>query len=141
MKDVIVKEQVFTHSIDKVWNAISKSEEISTWFIQADFKAVAGYQYTFTSKGKDCSQITGEVIEATPYKLFYTWIVTDAPIETTVKWVLEEVTEGTKLYLEHAGISNYIGENAVTFFNSFNSGWDNCISGLIDYLTQEVHAE
>jgi len=47
MKDVIIKEQMLNHSIDKVWNAISKQEEISTWFINADFKAEPGYKYTF----------------------------------------------------------------------------------------------
>ena len=29
MKDVISKAVIFNHSIDKVWNAISKAEEIS----------------------------------------------------------------------------------------------------------------
>ena len=53
MKDVISKAVIFNHSIDKVWNAISKAEEISTWFIPADFKAEKGYQYTFTSPSNE----------------------------------------------------------------------------------------
>ena len=55
MKDVIKKEHVFNHPIDKVWDAISRAEEISIWFIKADFKAEKGYQYTFTaSEEKGC---------------------------------------------------------------------------------------
>ncbi|WP_024770102.1 SRPBCC family protein [Aquimarina macrocephali] len=140
MKDVIIKEKILNHPIDKVWNAITNAKEISTWFLDADFKAEKGYQYIFNSSGENCSPIKGEVKQANPYTLVYLWIVTEAPIETTVKWVLEETEEGTKLYLEHSGISSYKGETAVEMFTSFNGGWDNCISGLTDYLKQMVHA-
>ncbi len=76
MKDVILKEHIFDHSIDKVWNAITKEEEISTWFIKANFKAEKGYKYTFVaSEEKGCINITGEVKEADPYTLIYTWVV------------------------------------------------------------------
>ena len=142
MKDVIVKEQIFNHPINKVWDAISKQEEISTWFIKADFKAVKGYQYTFTaSPAENCVPITGEVKEADPYVLSYTWIVQDTEAETLVTWKLEEVEGGTKLHLEHSGISGYKGDTAVQMFNSFNGGWDNCMNELSTYLRKEVHAK
>ena len=142
MNDVIKKERVFNHSIDKVWNAISKAEEISTWFIKANFKAEPGYKYTFTSEPneKGCTTISGEIKNANPYVLIYTWIVADTKIETTVKWELQAIDGGTKLYLEHSGISNYGGETAVAMFESFNGGWDNCINELLGYLKTEVHA-
>ncbi len=141
MNDVITKEHIFKHSIDKVWNAISKAEEISTWFINADFKAEPGYKYTFTApEEQNCTQITGVVKKANPYTLIYTWIVGDTNTETIVKWELEKLEEGTKLYLEHSGISNYPGDTAVKMFNSFNGGWDNCVSELKNYLKQMIHA-
>ncbi|WP_298900659.1 SRPBCC domain-containing protein [uncultured Psychroserpens sp.] len=142
MKDSITKEKLFSHPIEKVWDAISKAEEISTWFIKADFKAEEGYQYTFTSEPNDkgCTTISGTVKEAHPYVLAYTWIVADTKVETTVTWTLESTTEGTKLHLEHSGISNYGGETAVAMFESFNGGWDNCIDGLLTYLKDEVNA-
>ena len=140
MKNIITKEHFFSHAIDKVWAAISKEEEISSWFLNADFKAEKGYKYSFNSTEENCSAIIGEVIEASPYTLIYTWIVKDAPVETTVKWFLEETENGTKLLLEHSGIANYAGETAVEMFNSFDGGWDNCISGLNAYLKEAVHA-
>ncbi|MCD2257867.1 SRPBCC family protein [Psychroserpens luteolus] len=142
MKDSITKEKVFVHPIEKVWDAISKAEEISAWFIQADFKAEKGYQYTFTSEPneKGCTTISGIVKEANPYVLAYTWIVADTKVETTVTWTLESVAEGTKLYLEHSGISNYGGETAIAMFESFNGGWDNCVNLLTDYLKTIVNA-
>ncbi|AXT55087.1 SRPBCC domain-containing protein [Aquimarina sp. MMG015] len=142
MKDVISKEQIFTHSIDKLWNAISIQEEISTWFLPADFKAEVGYQYTFHSPDKEnCKPIVGTVKEAKPYTLIYTWTIQGTDVETTVVWRLEEIASGTKLSLEHSGISNYDGETAVEMFTSFDGGWDNCIKDLLNYITQEVHAE
>jgi len=140
MKDVIIKEQILNHSIDKVWNAISKQEEISSWFINADFKAEKGYHYSFKSKGEDCTEINGVVKEANPYTLIYTWIVQDTETETTVKWSLEELNGQTKLLLEHSGISNYPGETAVTMFGHFGKGWENCFNLLTEYLSKEVHA-
>ena len=141
MKDIISKEHIFDHPIDKVWNAISKAEEISAWFIKADFKAEPGYRYTFTASAEEnCTEITGVVREADPYTLVYTWIVANTDTETIVKWFLEETGEGTRLLLEHSGISNYEGETAVGMFSSFDKGWDNCISELAGYLKQEIHA-
>jgi len=140
MKDIISKEQIFDHSIDKVWNAITKEEQISSWFIKADFKAVEGYRYTFFSEGEDCTQINGRIKQADPYTLIYTWVVQNTETVTTVKWSLEEVNGKTKLYLEHSGISGYQGDTAVTMFNSFDKGWDNCVSELNQYLSSEVYA-
>lgn len=142
MNDTIKKEVTFNHPIDKVWNAISKAEEISTWFIKADFRAEKGYKYVFTSEPneKGCTTISGEVKNASPYLLIYTWVVADTKVETTVKWELETTGNGTKLVLEHSGISNYEGETAIAMFESFNGGWDNCINGLTDYLKNLVNA-
>jgi len=141
MKDVITKEQILNHPIDKVWKAISTQEEISAWFISADFKAEKGYQYTFTAtEERGCLQITGEVKDATPYKLVYTWIVQGTTTETTVSWMLEELENGTKLSLEHSGISNYPDEETATaMFSSFNGGWDNCMLELSQFLIKEVN--
>ncbi|TBM99033.1 SRPBCC domain-containing protein [Hyunsoonleella flava] len=143
MKDVITKEVIFNHDIDQVWNAITKAEEISTWFIPADFKAKKGYKYLFTSppNEKGCTTISGQVLEANPYTLIYTWIEGSTKnVETKVKWELESVSKGTKLTLIHSDISNYRGETAIAMFESFNGGWDNCINGLTNYLKEEVNA-
>lgn len=135
--DVIKKEQFFNHSIDKIWSAISEQDKLSTWFIPADFKAEVGYEYTFTAPSEqNCTQIKGIIKSAKPYTLIYTWIVAGTDTETTVTWKLEPKESGTILYLEHTGISNYPGDNAIKMFESFNGGWDNCLSGLMTYLSK-----
>ncbi|WP_431133672.1 SRPBCC family protein [Psychroserpens mesophilus] len=142
MKDTIIKEKVFNHPIDRVWSAISKGEEISKWFLKADFKAEKGYQYTFSSEPneKGCTTINGIVKKAHPYILVYTWIVAGTEVETTVNWKLVAVTGGTHLYLKHSGISNYAGDTAITMLESFNGGWTDCINQLTNYLKKEVNA-
>ena len=135
MKDIIKKEHTFNHPIARVWEAISKEEEISTWFIKADFKAQLGYKYTFTaSEENGCINITGEVKQADPYTLVYTWVVQDTDTITTVKWELIDEGGKTKLILEHSGIAGYPGDSAVAMFESFNGGWDDCVSKLEKFL-------
>ena len=133
MKDVIRKEQEFDFPMQEVWNAISKAEEISAWFIQADFKADPGFQYTFTHED---TKIRGTVLEASPYHtLIYTWIVGDTGVETTVKWHLQEKGGKTHLELEHSGIAGYpTAELATNMFNSFQTGWTSCVENLMKYL-------
>jgi len=133
MNDKIVKTHQFQSPIGKVWDAISLAEEISAWFIKADFKAETGYQYTFTHEQ---TVIKGEVLKANPvYELVYTWVVSGTDVETVVSWKLEEKDEGTFLTLEHSGISNYPGETAVVMFNNFKGGWNSCVENLEKYLS------
>jgi uncharacterized protein YndB with AHSA1/START domain len=139
MKDIIQKEKVFNHSIDKVWEAISNGTEISKWFIAADFKPEVGYQYTFTaSEENGCTVVKGKVLEASPYTLKYSWIAGDDPTETTVAWYLEEVNGSTKLILKHSGISKYAGQTATEMMGHFEKGWEGCISGLTQYIENEI---
>ena len=141
MNDVITKEALFSHPIDKVWNAISKAEEISKWFIKAKFKAEKGYNYTFeASEEKGCITINGVIKEANPYVLVYSWIVENTNVETIVSWSLEQTPEGTKLILKHSGISNYTGETAIKMFESFSGGWGDCINQLTNYLKTLANA-
>ncbi len=136
MNDKIVREHQFEHSINKVWDAISKAEEISEWFITADFKAEQGYKYTFKHEaGGVITTINGEVLKVNPVnELIYTWVVEGTDVITTVSWKLEENASGTFLILEHTGISNYPGENAVAMFNSFSGGWERCVNDLQAHL-------
>ena len=140
MKDLIRKEHQYQANITQVWDAISKSEEISQWFIKADFKAEVGYAYTFTHED---TVISGTVLEANPvYRLTYTWIVGDTAVETTVSWKLEENEQGTLVTLEHSGISGYPNDEMITsMFENFSQGWGSCIKKLEEFLNRTTHAK
>ena len=136
MTKTIAKEKTFNHPIDRVWNAISKGEELTKWFINADFKPEKEFEYTFTSEPneKGCTTITGKVLEANPYTLIYTWIVAGTSVETTVTWRLKSEGKTTILFLEHSGIENYSGETAPAMMESFEGGWMNCLDLLLAHL-------
>lgn len=134
MNYIITKEATFTSSIDNVWKAISIGEEISKWFLLANFKAEKGFKYTFKAPDGSCPPIIGEVLSADPYQLSYTWIEEGKDFVTTVNWELESVGKGTKLTLVHSGISNYTEVDAIKMFESFSGGWENCVNGLSEFL-------
>ncbi len=140
MKDIIIKEQIFNSSIDSVWQAITVAEEISIWLEPTNFKAIKGFQYVINAKAGDCPPIVGEVIEASPYTLVYSWVIEANPVRTIVKWVLEEVEGGTKVHLEHSGISSYSGEDVIAMFESFSGGWERCFNGIATHLQIETNA-
>ena len=138
MKDKIVKERQFNQPIGKVWNAITQADQISKWFINADFKMEKGYHYTFTATEEHGStQIKGEVLEIDPYTLKYTWEVEGTGMHTTVSWMLEEEDGKTKLTLVHSGISQF-GEQGVEMMGHFDKGWEACLELLPKYLNNEA---
>ena len=139
MKDVLTKQHQYAHPINDVWAAITEQEKISTWFIKCNFKAEQGYRYSLLSESDNCEQVSGEILKVTPVnELVYSWIVAGTGVTTTVSWKLEEKDGGTLLTLEHSGISGYPNEEtAIKFFESFDSGWDKCVSSLVGYLAGE----
>ncbi len=45
----IVLERVFNAPIDKVWNALTKNEEMKIWYFQLpEFIPVVGFEFRFT---------------------------------------------------------------------------------------------
>ncbi len=56
-------------------------------------------------------------------------------IDTIVSWNLEELAEGTKLTLEHSGMSQFPEEAATEMLGHFEKGWIACFEGLTEYLT------
>ena len=129
----ITLEETYDHSIERIWKAISDEKEIVKWFIQADFKPVVGYAYTFTHEQ---TVITGEVLVANPpSELTYTWCLAGG--ETTVRWTLEEVDGRTRVRIEHWGIESY-ADSAAQMFGAFKQGWVSCLGELSTYLGKDA---
>ena len=135
MSKKVEKQHFYKSPISEVWEAISDQDQISAWFIQADFKAEIGYEYTF--KHEDTT-VTGKVLESDPVtNLVYTWIVGGTEVETEVRWTLEEKDGGTLLTIRHTGFENYSEETAVSMFSSTQKGWDAVIKELTTFLSEK----
>lgn len=70
----VVFERVFSHPIEKVWNAITNPEELKFWFtdIEMDFRPGGIITFQFRDKGKTKSY--GEIVAIEPPNRFvWTW--------------------------------------------------------------------
>jgi uncharacterized protein YndB with AHSA1/START domain len=135
IKDTLEKTQWFPHTIDKVWLAITETEQVSKWLVPTDFKAEVGANYALKSPEDGCDMVTGKVIEANPYKLIYSWINASCnEVETIITWTLKSEKEGTSLTMIHSGISGYPNEVAPKMIESYTGGWERCFNNLGEIL-------
>jgi len=129
-------KKFYHHPIETVWTAISDAEAISKWFIEAEFQAEVGFNYTFRHES---TTVTGEVLAVEPPTLLiYTWQVGDMAVRTTVRWQLSGQRRGTLLELEHWGFEAY-EQSALEMFEASVKGWDAVTAELERYLEQSVH--
>lgn len=135
VKDTIEKKQWYAHPIDKVWNAITANELVSQWLVPTDFKAEVGATYGLKNPKDDCDMVTGKVLEASAYRLVYSWInETAKEVETLITWNLKEENNGTTLTMVHSGISKYSEEVAPGMIESYTGGWKRCFDNLGEIL-------
>src|SRR5579884_2236647 len=95
-----------------VWEYLTKSELISQWLMENDFKPVVGHKFIFTTKplvkvGFD-GRVYCEVLSVIPYKeLSYSWRGGPRPgkitLDSVVVWSLVAKGKGTELILQHKG--------------------------------------
>ena len=130
-------ECYYAHSIADVWRAISNADAISKWFIQADFVARKGYEYTFTHEE---TTVSGTVLEVDPPRLLvYTWIVGGTTAKTVVRWELTEQDAGTLLRIEHTGFEKY-ADAAPSMLKSSVGGWNAVASELEKWLDANLES-
>lgn len=136
VKNTIEKTQWYPHSIDKVWKALTETEQVSKWLAPTNFTGtIVGSKYALHSTKEECSVVEGVIKEASPYTLVYSWIALNhKEIETEVKWDLTEENNGTKVNMVHSGILKYEKQAAQEMFGSFSNGWTRCFSQIDDVL-------
>lgn len=120
--------------IQKVWNLVSTSEGINSWFMPNDMEPKVGHEFHLQSPfGPSPCKIT-EVDP--PHKLAFTWD-TDGWI---VEFLLKEIEEKTEFTLIHGGWKDsdeMIGkanEHASVIRERMNQGW----SGIVKKLAEVV---
>lgn len=144
MQSELKFEKFLNHSINDVWNAISKGEAISEWWSKADFKPETGYEYKvqFPSNPNWDGIIFGKVLEVKPpHRLVYTFNNAGkfgVNYDMNVIWQLEEKNGGTLLTLIHQDFDK-LPADVQKHLESINGGWTHFLNVLEEYMSK-VHA-
>ncbi len=129
MTDTLTKTIILNAAPAKVWDYLTRSEKLATWFHPTREDLAAGDEYTCIRIGEDGQerpQIWGRVMEASPpSKLVCTFCI--APFgeaETVVTWNLVDIGGATRLTLTHEGIGAAAGDQALALLSGLDAGWD-----------------
>ncbi|HUK87232.1 MAG TPA: SRPBCC domain-containing protein [Terriglobales bacterium] len=104
MKRDLRFEAIYPHPPERVWRALTDRQALAAWLMENDFEPRLGHQFTFRMRpvpGFD-GIVRCQVTELEPpRRLAYTWKADK--LDTTVRYLLEPVADGTRLVLEHCG--------------------------------------
>ncbi|WP_105384207.1 SRPBCC family protein [Neorhizobium alkalisoli] len=141
----IVVDEVFPHSPETIWKALTSGELIARWMMPpTGFEPVEGQNFTFTTKpaGAWDGTIRCQVLEVEPNKRFaYSWKGGDeantgygSRLDTVVTWTLSGVEGGTRVRLVHSG---FVLPKNETAFRNMGEGWKTIVPRLATALDND----
>ena len=141
-----VIERLFEVPVSKVWDALTKNEQLKKWYFQRpEFKPAVGFEFTFTGgpDEKKPYHHLCKVVEVIPgRKLSYSWRYDGYPGNSIVTFELFEEGENTKLRLTHAGLETFDQANPDFARKNFEGGWtsilDNSLKGYLETIIAEA---
>jgi uncharacterized protein YndB with AHSA1/START domain len=101
-------EMVYPNRPEEVWRALTNPDDLADWLMENDFAPRIGHKFHFRSKSRFGFEriIPCEVVEVDePRVLSYLW----GSEGSVVTFRLEPVSQGTRLRLEHKGLSGLRG--------------------------------
>ncbi|MGC5327868.1 SRPBCC family protein [Brevibacillus sp. SYSU BS000544] len=133
----IKQTATFNAPIQKVWEAVSSSEGIASWFMPNDFQPVVGHEFHIQSPfgPSPCKVLE---IEA-PHRLSFAWD-TDGWIVT---FQLKEVGNQTEFTVVHAGWKQpgemvpKAKEDASVIRDRMNFGWQSLVNDKLRKVVEE----
>lgn len=130
MTDATINKSIFIAAPrETVWEYLTKKEKLAEWFHPAPNDLTQGNDYALVKildDGATDKLCWGTVLKMEPHSRMV-WSFTVKPLNgamTTVTWMLEEVTGGTKLSMTHEGIEAAAGEGAWGMLSALDAGWD-----------------
>lgn len=125
----VVSEVTINAPASKVWDALTKPEEISQWFMAADdFMPQIGNTFHMLGSNKgEKFHIECKITELEKNKrLAYTWNYKEYPIDTLVTIELTDEKEATRVKLTHSGWTG--SENEKVSRENHQQGWSHFIT-------------
>jgi uncharacterized protein YndB with AHSA1/START domain len=145
-QDINVSE-VFPHSPETIWRALTNGGLIARWLMAPQgFEPIVGNRFTFqtTAAGPWDGIIHCEVLEVRPNQCFaFSWeggheenVGYGSRLDTLVTFTLSPTDEGTRLSLVHSGFVLPRNESA---FTKMSAGWQTVLQ-RIDAISGEDKA-
>jgi len=139
MEPIIVSQE-FSHSIQKVWNAISQLGQMKQWFFEEipSFEAREGFHTAFVVRANDRifthQWVLIEVIEQ--QRITYHWSYKEYTGQGTVVFELHRLTDGCVLTVTSHDMESFPQEIPEFSRESCKGGWNYFIKQrLPDYLS------
>jgi uncharacterized protein YndB with AHSA1/START domain len=137
IQDIVVDE-VFPHSPELIWKALTTAELIGRWIKPpSGFEPVVGNRFTYqtTPGGAWDGVIHCQVLEVIPNERFvYSWkgghegnSGYGAPLDSIVTFTLSRVAGGTRVLMVHSGFVMPKNESA---FTNMSGGWTKVVHAL-----------
>ena len=121
----VVHEAHYPHPVPAVWSALTDPAALAGWLMPNDFAPLAGHRFRFDARPR-FGFIDGEVLEVEPpHLLRCRWTIES--VDTLVTFRLEPEGAGTRLTLEHVGLS---GPRHL----EFDPGWAAKLAGDLPLL-------
>lgn len=136
-RDIVV-EEVFAHTPEKIWKALTTGSLIGRWLMEpTGFAPTKGQRFTFQTKagGAWDGTIHCEVLEVIANRrLVYSWkgghednVGYGAPLDTIVTWTLAPTANGTRVRLVHSGFVVPKNQSAL---ETMGGGWKKVVPNL-----------
>ena len=131
-EEPIIVEQTFNTSVDAVWNAITKINQMRQWYFESipSFEPEVGFKTKFNVNGPTRNFMhLWKVTEVVPLKiLVYNWKYENISGDSFVKFELFEKKKLTKLILTHQVLEDFPDDIPEFKRESGKEGWTFFIS-------------
>ena len=150
VQDTIERQLVIPAGRQRVWDAITASDQIAKWFSDTvTMKLEPGSPIVFHWDGYGDRRGRVETVDP-PNRFAYRWIPTDETDQsilfeqvpsTLVEYTLDETTEGTRVTVRESGFSDLPEDIREQMIQGNTEGWIMKITALLDYLVAEPSAQ
>ncbi len=141
----VTQDVVYPHPIERVWVALTESNEISQWLLPNNFEPRVGHRFTFieetySQKNSRHGIVECEVIAVKPLRyLAYTWSTHSSMPEMLISFTLEPVVGGTRLSLEQKVFVRT--ERSATFIQKALPSLHVLLAGGLPHMSRFFHIE
>ncbi len=144
-KKRVTQDVIYPHPIERVWAALTESNELSQWLLPNNFEPRVGHRFTF--RGETYSRknswhaiVECEVIAVEPLrKIAYTWSTHSGMPEMLISFTLEPVAGGTRLHLEQKVFVRT--EQSATFVQKALLSLHTLLAGGLPYMSRFFYIE